>query len=161
MWLEQIRFERVPGRLLLGVVFLFFSAGGQAAELEKDYINPTPSYTHAIAVTGNGVKTIYVSGQVAISENGIPGTFAEQADMALTNLVAQLADAGATPADVIKLNTFIVDIDREKVALFSEARNKHLHMSPPPASTVVGISGLVREAFMIEIEAIAVVSADE
>lgn len=131
-----------------------------AAELEKEYINPNASYTHVVTVTSNGVKTLYLSGQVALSDEGTPEDFGEQADLAFSNLVSQLRAAGASPEDVVKLTTFIVDLNREKMGLFGEARNKHLAVSPPPASTVIGVSALAREVFKIEIEAIAVISVE-
>ena len=60
---------------------------------------------------------------------------------------------------MIKLNGFIVDIDRDKVAQYSEVRSRHFSSdNPPPASTLVGVSGLVRPAFLVEVEAVAVIS---
>jgi len=72
----------------------------------------------------------------------------------------QLAAAGASMADVIKLNGYIVDIDRDKVNAYSQARNRYIPAdAPPPASTLVGVAGLVRDYFLVEVEAVAVVPA--
>lgn len=155
--------HRIKSLVVAAMMALLLGAGSGfviAAELEKEYINPNASYTHVVSVTSNGVKTLYLSGQVALGDEGTPEEFGEQADLAFANLVSQLRAAGASPEDVVKLTTFIVDLDPEKMGLFGEARNKHLAVAPPPASTVIGVSALAREVFKIEIEAIAVVSAE-
>ena len=70
----------------------------------------------------------------------------------------QLEAAGASFADVINLTGFIVDIDSERVAAYSQGRNQYFPSdTPPPASTLIGVSGLVFPALQIEVEAIAVI----
>ncbi len=155
--------NRIKSPVVAAMMALLVGAGSNrviAAELKKEYINSNASYTHVVTVTSNGVKTLYLSGQIALGDEGTPEAFAEQADLAFANLVSQLHDAGASPEDVVKLTTFIVDLNREKMGLFGEARSKHLAVNPPPASTVIGVSALARDAFKIEIEAIAVVGAE-
>lgn len=144
---------------LLGLLFLcFVSNSGIAAEVQKEFINSTQTYSHVVTVNNGTVRTIYVSGQVGFKGDQIPDSFEEQVDAVFTNMATQLATAGATLADVIKLNGFIVDIDRDKVAQYSEVRSRHFSSeSPPPASTLVGVSGLVRPAFLVEVEAVAVI----
>jgi enamine deaminase RidA (YjgF/YER057c/UK114 family) len=79
--------------------------------MEKHYFNPANlheprGYTHAVAVEGG--RTIFIAGQVAFDHAGNlvgPGDLRAQAAQALENLAAALAAAGATPADLVKLNT--------------------------------------------------------
>ena len=112
-------------------------------------------------VSSNGVKTIYISGQVGIRDGEIPDSFAEQMDIVFANLVEQLEAAGATMADVIKLTGFIVDMDGERRTAYSEARARYFSAdNPPPASTLIGVSGLVIPALQVEVEAIAVIGDD-
>ena len=128
-----------------------------AADLETEFINSSTAFSQVATVSSNGIKTIYVSGQVGIRDGEIPDSFAEQIDIVFSNMVAQLDAAGAKMTDVIKLTGFIVDMDIERRAAYSEARARYFPAeNPPPASTLIGVSGLVVPALQVEVEAIAV-----
>jgi len=83
---------------------------------------------------------------------------AAQARQALSNLASSLKAAGATPADITMLRTYIVDYKaeyaRELAAPFEE-----FFGGTPPASTRVGVQALAAPGLMIEIEAVAVIDA--
>jgi enamine deaminase RidA (YjgF/YER057c/UK114 family) len=75
----------------------------RARSLKKDFINPTRGrFSGAVVVYGNGVKTIYVSGHTGRGED-----LKAQALAAYQGVARELAAAGATPEDVVKLNTYI------------------------------------------------------
>ena len=132
-----------------------------AADLETEFINSSTPFSQVATVSSNGVKTIYVSGQVGIRDGEIPDSFAEQMDIVFANMVEQLEAAGATMADVIKLTGFIVDMDGERRTAYSEARARYFSDdNPPPASTLIGVSGLVIPVLQVEVEAIAVIEDD-
>lgn len=137
---------------------LAFSAENDG--VEKEFINSTPTYTHVVTVENGDVKTLYVSGQVGSRDGEVPETFAEQIELVFANMSDHLAAAGASMADVIKLNGYIVDINRDKVNAYSQARSRYFSDDlPPPASTLVGVAGLVRDYFLVEVEAVAVIPA--
>jgi 2-iminobutanoate/2-iminopropanoate deaminase len=70
------------------------------------------------------------------------------------NIKHCLAAAGATFADVCKVTVFLRDIgDREKVNTI----RKEYFGAHRPASTLVEISRLVRDDYLVEIEATAVI----
>ena len=121
----------------------------------------TSSTSHAktsvVTVSKNGIKTIYVSGQVGFFEGKLPQDFSEQADNAFKNLDIQLKSAGASFGDVVKTNVYIVGLDSEKLRAFNIVRAKHLTNENLPASTLLGIQALVFPGLLVEIEAIAVV----
>lgn len=143
---------------LLVFNFCFGSNVISAAELEKEFINSTPGFSQVATVTSNGITTIYISGQVGIRNGEVPASFSEQVDVLFANMADQLAAAGADFADVIKLTGFIVDIDSDRVSAYSQGRTKYFPTdTPPPASTLIGVSGLVFPALQIEVEAIAVI----
>ncbi|MDD9891058.1 MAG: RidA family protein [Gammaproteobacteria bacterium] len=147
-------------QLQLCSLFLLALMGtsGFAAELETEFINSSESFSQVASVSANGIKTIYVSGQVGIHNGEVPDSFAEQVDIVFSNMAGQLEAAGATMANVIKLTGFIVAIDSERLAAYSAARSKHFSSdNPPPASTLIGVSGLVLPALQVEVEAIAVI----
>ena len=143
------------------LLILIMGSSGFAADLETEFINSSASFSQVATVTSNGVKTIYISGQVGIRNGEISDSFAEQMDIVFANMVEQLEAAGATMADVIKLTGFIVDIDAGRRTAYSEARARYFSTDiPPPASTLIGVSGLVIPALQVEVEAIAVIGDD-
>ena len=75
----------------------------------------------------------------------------------MVNLARQLEDAGADLTDVVKTNIYIVDLNREKVSAYRDARARHFDHQNQPASTLVGVTALAFPGFKVEIEATAVV----
>jgi 2-iminobutanoate/2-iminopropanoate deaminase len=102
---------------------------------------------------------VYVSGQVAWDTNGEivgKGDLRVQVTKALENLKIALAAAGATTEDLIKVNYYVVNLKPDQVPIIREVRTKYFSAEHPPASTLVGVTALAREDFLIEIEAVAV-----
>jgi enamine deaminase RidA (YjgF/YER057c/UK114 family) len=85
------------------------------------------------------------------------GDLRAQTEKALDNLVAALAAAGAKPADVVKVNTYVVNYRPADYPIIREARARIFEGQNPPASTMIGVQALAVEDLLIEIEAIAVV----
>ena len=128
--------------------------------LKKEFLNPHPmGFTNTVTCSNNGTKTIYISGQVGYADERVGESFEEQANMAYSNLIKELETAGATAADVVKLNTYVVDLDRDKSKAIRKAKDPHFTQEDQPASTMVGVSALVMKELLIEVEAIAVVDA--
>ncbi|MFO0803335.1 MAG: RidA family protein [Gemmataceae bacterium] len=128
--------------------------------LNPSALNPTNGFTHA--VTSVGGKTIHVSGQVSVNEKAEvigKGDMRAQTERVFENLKACLAAAGATFDDVVKITYFVVGLKPEHVPIIREVRAKHLNMTNPPASSLVGVAALVVPDWMIEIELVAVVPA--
>ena len=129
----------------------------------KRFINPPgpvpPGYSHAVEVTGG--RTIYVSGQVAMDANGAvvgQNDFRAQVKQVFENLKTVLAASGATLDDVVKFNYYVVGHDAEKLRTIREVRDGYLKPTNRPASTLVGVQALFRPEFLVEIDAVAVVS---
>jgi 2-iminobutanoate/2-iminopropanoate deaminase len=121
-------------------------------------ISSPPGYTHAVVV--NSGKLIFISGQVGLGKEGkMAGKddFRAQAGQAFLNLRAALAAAGAKPEHLIKLNYYVVGLNREKLVALREVRDTFINKSKPPASTLAGVAALFREDAQIEIEAVAVI----
>lgn len=123
----------------------------------KEFITPVGvhqprGYSHAVRA-GN---TVYVAGQVGWDEQRkvAPGNFEAQAVQALENLKRVLAAAGASLGDVVKINTYLKDLN--DMPEFREIRERYFS-SPFPASTLVQIVSLASPELLIEIEAVAVV----
>jgi enamine deaminase RidA (YjgF/YER057c/UK114 family) len=126
--------------------------------LQPDGLPRPGAYTPVIAVSGG--TTIHVSGQVAQDAEGRlvgRGDLRVQAEQVYRNLGLALAAAGAGFADVVKLNVYVVDYRPEHRDLLQSVRARYVPPDCPPASTLVGVTALAREGFLLEIEAIAVV----
>jgi len=129
--------------------------------VEKEFIHPSSmGFTNAVSVTAGGAKTIYVSGQVGFADGKVPESIGEQADIAFKNLVAELEAAGASVEDVVKINTYIKELDGEKAKAVAEAKAKHFTQENQPASTWIGVTSLIFPNLLVEVEAIAVIEAD-
>jgi enamine deaminase RidA (YjgF/YER057c/UK114 family) len=129
----------------------------QTRFLNPDGLNKPAGYTHVVVAEPR--KLVYVSGQVAWDANGEivgKGDLRVQVTKALENLKIALAAAGATLEDLIKVNYYVVNLRPDQVPIIREVRTKYFSAERPPASTLVGVTALAREDFMIEIEAVAV-----
>ena len=126
-----------------------------------EYMNPPTlsaptGYTHVVQVHRG--RTVYIAGQVAFDKSGNvvgKGDFAAQATQVFENLKLALAAAGATFDNLVKVTTFVTDLSQ--IQTLREIRAKYYGKNAP-ASTLVQITQLASPAFMIEIEAIAVVA---
>jgi enamine deaminase RidA (YjgF/YER057c/UK114 family) len=113
-------------------------------------------YSHVVVV--NHGKLVFVSGQVGLNSKGeISSDFPAQAKQAFANLKTALAAAGAVPADLVKLNYYVVGLNHDKLAALREARDSVIDKQHPPASTLAGVQSLFRDDVQIEIEAEAVI----
>lgn len=131
--------------------------------MEKRFINPEGmvkpgAYTPAVTV--NGGRTVYVSGQVAQDGAGNiigKGDLLAQTEQVYKNLGTTLAASGANFNDVVKLNVYVVGYKPEHRAVLQSVREKYVNKDNPPASTLVGVQALARPEFLVEVEAVAVV----
>ena len=115
------------------------------------------AYSQVVVTTGR--RMVFISGQVSMDGDGrlvADGDFAGQARQVYANLRAALEGAGATPADVVKLTTYVVRYTPELRPLLAEARAGIFNPAALPASTLVGVQALAEPGYLIEVEAIAV-----
>lgn len=132
--------------------------------MEKAFINPdtihTPrGYTHVVTVQGG--RLVFVSGQVAVDKDGQivgRGDLKAQAFKAAENLAAALKGAGATMADIVKMNTYVVNYKQDDYRAVSEMRRAMFPKENPPASTLIGVASLAVDGLLIEIEAVAAIA---
>ncbi|MGH7614500.1 MAG: RidA family protein [Gemmatimonadales bacterium] len=137
--------------------------GGYGAPPDADigprYINPgtlarLDGFTHAVKVG----LTIYVSGEVALDSAGQlvgPGDLAAQARQAFANLAFVLRIAGATPADVVKLNVYVVNYKPTDLGIIRAAGVEFFPERNPPAGLVLGVQSLPKEGLLVAVDAIA------
>lgn len=123
------------------------------------FINRAPAgYSHVVEVKGG--RTLYIAGQVALDKDGNlvgRGDFRAQGKQVFENLKARLEEGGASFKDVVKLNYYIADAPGLQLEGLREIRDSYIDTEKPPASTLVVVKRLVREEYLLEIEAIAVI----
>lgn len=114
---------------------------------------PFARYAHGIADDRSGL--VLTSGQLALDIDGtIPESAEQQAGLIFANIDKILHEAGASKANVLKLNAFVTD--RSHMAGYMAARDVWLADIPHlPASTLMIVSGFTKPEFVVEIEAIA------
>jgi reactive intermediate/imine deaminase len=121
-----------------------------------DSVHKPTGYTHMVEVTG--VKTIYISGQVALDRQGnVVGEndMQKQTQQVFENLKLILESSGANFTNVVKITYFLVDISQ--IQIVRNVRDQYFSPDEYPASTAVEVKGLARKEFLLEIEAIAVI----
>jgi len=125
--------------------------------IKSETLAPSPGYSQAVEVRP-GARVIYIAGQVAMDHSGKlvgEGDLRAQTAQTFENLKAALQASGASFENVVKLNSYFVDMTQ--LPVFREVRDKYVNTTNPPASTAVQVSRLFREGFLVEVEAVAVV----
>jgi reactive intermediate/imine deaminase len=147
-------------RFMLSAFFLLLPvlAFAQVKRTNPPTLSKPTGYTHIVEVTGPG-KTIYIAGQIALDKDGNvvgAGNMKAQAEQVFKNLQAALDAAGAKFSDVVKMNTYVTDM--EQAPAVREVRARYFG-DATPASTLVQVVRLARPEFLLEIEVIAAVPA--
>ncbi len=133
--------------------------------MTREVVNPETMYgsvqygfSHAVKTTGQ--TTLHCAGQVAWDKDYNlvgPGDIAAQARQALGNLKEVLAAAGASPADVARMRTYVVDQKPEYLESVGAAIAEFYGDVTPAANTWIGVQSLALPDFLIEIEVTAVI----
>ncbi len=113
--------------------------------------------SHAVAIEGG--RTVYLSGQVGWDESGniVGPDLASQLAQAHINIKKILAEAGATPADIVRLNTYVANYDPEDGAAVNAANLKLFEGVMPASATLIGVQALYAPDIRCEVEATVVV----
>ena len=109
---------------------------------------PFAAYSHAVEVPA-GHRLLFASGQLGITPD-------DQADLCFRAIGEILGAAAMTFRDIVRINAFVTD--RAYLGPYMEVRDRYV-ASPPPASTLMVVSGFARPAFKVEVEIIAATAA--
>ena len=119
---------------------------------------PRPKgYANGIAARG---RLVFIAGQVGwdAKERFLSDELAGQAEQALANIVAVLAEAGGRPEHLVRLTWFVTD-----TAAYAASRAqlgaayRRVIGAHYPAMSVVGVAALFEPGARLEIEATAVI----
>jgi 2-iminobutanoate/2-iminopropanoate deaminase len=121
---------------------------------------PAGNYSHAVRLELDGATLVFVSGQLPLDAQGRlvgEGDMARQTEQVFENLRAILEATGAGFGDVVRVGSYLTDLSQ--LAAMREVRARYL-AGEPPASTLVGVSGLVLPGALLEVELVAAVGRD-
>jgi reactive intermediate/imine deaminase len=139
----------------LGGVAGALAQGGRLTHLNPPGLSTPTGYTHIVAPQRG--RLVFIAGQVAADAKGSvvgKGDFKAQTKQVYDNLRTAVTAAGATMADVVKINVYVTDL--AQISAMREIRQQYFSGNPP-ASTLVQVVALARPEYMIEIEAIVAV----
>lgn len=112
-------------------------------------------YSNGVVAAG---RMVFVAGQVGWDKNEVFQTedLVEQVRQSLSNIVAILAEAGARPDDIVRMNWYLADTVeynarlKEIGAVYQDLIGKHF-----PAMTALAVAGFVEVGAKVEIEVTA------
>jgi len=111
---------------------------------------PPTGYSHIAKV--NRGTLVYIAGQVSSDASGKlvgEGNLEAQVEQVFKNVKLALEAAGATMADIVKLNTYLVaEVSQDDLPKMRAIRDRHLNKEKPPASTLVVVSRLARPGWL-------------
>ncbi|MEV6062104.1 RidA family protein [Nocardia asteroides] len=130
--------------------------------MQRTAVNPVTwsvemGFNQGELVSGH-TRTLYCSGQTAMTEDGKPeheGDMAAQVALSLDNLEAVLAAADMSLADLVRLNVYTTDVD----LLFQHYGVLAARLGAAgvaPATTMLGVTRLAIPGQLIELEGTAV-----
>src|ERR1700685_4281760 len=117
---------------------------------------PSGHFSHATMVEAKG-RIVFISGMTAKTADGTMAGIGDpeaQTRQVCENLKAAVEAAGGTMADICRVDVYIKDMSGFDI--IHRVRREYFP-DPPPASTMVAVSGFVHPDYLIEMAAIAVV----
>jgi enamine deaminase RidA (YjgF/YER057c/UK114 family) len=112
------------------------------------------------AVVASGSRTLYVAGQVSLDGEGTlvaPGDVVGQAKQAFLNVRIAVETAGGSITDVARVTWYVVGYRSDMLPALATARRESFG-DHAPASTLVGVEALAQAEYLVEVEAVAVLS---
>jgi 2-iminobutanoate/2-iminopropanoate deaminase len=113
---------------------------------------PFARYSHGVEVKA-GARLVFCSGQLGIGPNDMVPEGSEAQTTLIFKAIAEiLAEADMGLSDIVRINAYVTG--REHMAGYMKARDAVVS-EPPPASTLMIVSGFTREEFKVEVEVVA------
>jgi enamine deaminase RidA (YjgF/YER057c/UK114 family) len=114
-------------------------------------------YSNGVTASG---RFVFVSGMIGwdAQERFVAKDFAGQVRQALQNAILVLAEAGAKPEHIVRMNWFVVD-KKEYVDAYEQVGQAYREIIGRhyPAMTAVQVTGLIEDEARVEIDVTAVV----
>jgi enamine deaminase RidA (YjgF/YER057c/UK114 family) len=122
-------------------------------------LGPAKGWNHAMLAPAGG-RVLFIAGQTARRADGTfaEGGFVEQFAAALDNVLVALEAAGGTPADIGRMSLYVTDVQayRQSLKALGEVWRPRMGRNYP-AMALFGVTELVDQEALIEIETTAVI----
>ncbi|GGQ40766.1 RidA family protein [Streptomyces althioticus] len=130
--------------------------------MERNAVNPVSwsverGFNQGEVVSGHS-RTLFISGQTAMSEDGKPehdGDMAAQLALSVDNVEAVLAEAGMSLANLVRLNVYTTDVDL-LFRHYGVLAGRLGAAGVAPTTTMLGVTRLAIPGQMVELEGTAV-----
>jgi enamine deaminase RidA (YjgF/YER057c/UK114 family) len=128
-------------------------------------VNPTElhdptgfGYSHTASAPG---ELVFIAGQYGSDETGETASkdFAAQVERSFENVGTALRAVGLDYTHVVRIGTYIVDHDHDKLEILVDAVRR-IWGDRPPAQTLVGVAALALPDMLFEVEAVATRAAE-
>ncbi|MEL7978571.1 Rid family hydrolase [Vreelandella titanicae] len=133
-------------------------AGGVTTTIvnSDELYDPAPNgYSHAVVASG-GSRVAYIAGQGGENGQGIlPESFVDQVAQAYRNLRTVLQELDASPQQVTRINTYVVNYDPSMLEVMTRYV-KETFGDALPAQTLVPVPRLALDGMLFEVDATAV-----
>lgn len=137
-------------------------APSRASAVQRTAVNPVAwsvpmGFNQGEVVSGES-RTLYCSGQTAMSGDGVPqhdGDMAAQLALSLDNLEAVLLKADMTLANLIRLNVYTTDVDL-LFPHYGVLAGRLGAAGVAPTTTMLGVTRLAIPGQLVELEGTAV-----
>jgi enamine deaminase RidA (YjgF/YER057c/UK114 family) len=114
------------------------------------------AYSQLVEVNGPH-RLIFVAGQTGVDASGKTAKeFRAQAVQAFENIKVALASVGGSMDNVVRLVTYLTDIEQNADAYREVRASFFANKSALPASTLLQITRLANPSFLIEVDATAI-----
>ena len=117
---------------------------------------PSGHFSHANAIEARG-RIVFISGMTSKRADGSiagVGDIEVQTRQMCENVKAAVEAAGGTMADICRVDVYVKDMAEFETI---HRVRREFFPNPPPASTMVAISGFTHPDYLIEMNAIAVI----
>jgi len=131
-------------------------AGSTVRRFDPPGLTSPPTYNHVVEVNGPH-RVVYIAGQTGVDKDGkMAQGFQAQAVQVMENIKTALAAVGGSFENVVKLNSYLVDIAANQPTYRDVRASYFSGKAALPASTSIGVPALAQAGYLIEVEAIAV-----
>lgn len=130
--------------------------------MQRNAVNPVSwsvgmGFNQGEVVSGHS-RTLYISGQTAMSKEGRPehdGDMAAQLALAVDNVEAVLAEAGMTLSNLVRLNVYTTDVDL-LLQHYGVLSGRLGAAGVAPTTTMLGVTRLAIPGQTVELDGTAV-----
>jgi 2-iminobutanoate/2-iminopropanoate deaminase len=131
-------------------------AGANVRHSNPSGMTQPTAYSQVVEVSGPH-RLIFVAGQTGVDANGKAAKeFRAQAVQAFENIKTALASVGGSMDNVVRLVTYLTDIEQNAEAYREVRASFFANKSALPASTLLQITRLANPSYLIEVDATAI-----